>query len=498
MVSEQSGVRTWWRGWTLCAWLIIVWVAGDGLAAPYNGQVYGPEEEVGDSDTTEAAGEAVEEAMDQVERGSESSGGGGGAPGEASGKGASLSTLVDGIDDAVDGDGGGESSGVEPEGGPEIPTEEAAVGFSPREIYEAAAEGVVIIRTEQGVGAGFLVGDTRTVATAFHVIEAGGPIAVLARNGKHYVAEVYAYDRPHDLALLKLDRPFEGAGPLPLAPTGATAIGDPVVAIGHPFGAYSEEKPFKGLLTWTVTSGVVGALSPDSIQTDAAINPGNSGGPLLDRRGRIVGVVTSKLRDAQSVGFAVPVAHLERLLAQEGPSPPLQPARKRNVGIGFGNLQTEQGLRMDGFSFSFIQVARNRGSRVGVALGYNSVDEVPESGEFLGFTENMYWLQAEWGPRFHLPPIGHVMDVVVAGRVAWWEREKLRVSASTVDPECDLATTACDLTFQFDPQRRAGLRIYALGALVFPLSPIEIGIGALLDPVEDPTARWTVWVAVLL
>ncbi len=376
---------------------------------------------------------------------------------------------------------------------------EGATDMTPREIYEAAANSVVIIKTEEGIGAGFLVKDTRTVATALHVVENGGPVTVLARNGKSYAARVFAYDPEHDLASLRLDRDLEKAGPLPLAPPQSTSIGDPVVAIGHPFGSYSEEKPFRGLLTWTVTSGVVGAISQESIQTDAAINPGNSGGPLLDRRGRIVGVVTSKLREAQSVGFAVPVTHLAELLARSQPSPPLLPARQQKVGIGFGNLQTEQGLRMDGFRLSFIQVARNRGARLGLSLGYNTVIDVPESGEFMSFEENLYWLQAEWGPRFHLPPIGHIADILLGARLGWWEREKLGVAAMVADPACDIeGPDPCELTFLFDTQRRAGFRVYAMGAVIIPLSDVEIGIGALLDPVEEPTARWTAWIALLL
>ncbi len=401
------------------------------------------------------------------------------------------------------------SSGAEPQGsespqpttGAEVAASETPgqQGLTPSEIFARAADSVVIVKTDDGIGAGFLVRDDRTIATAFHVIERGGPITVVARNGRSYTARVFAYDQEHDLATLTLDRPFDLAPPLPLAPPRSTHIGDPVVAIGHPFGSYSTEEPFKGLLTWTVTSGVVGAIGEASIQTDAAINPGNSGGPLLDRQGRIVGVVTSKLRDAQSVGFAVPVTFLTPLLEKKEPSPQLLPPRGRVVGIGFGNLQTLEGLQMDGLLFSFIQVARNKGSRVGLSLGYNTVADVPSSGAYMNFEENLYWIQAEWGPRFFLPPLGHVADILVAGRVGWWEREKLSVSATTTDPRCDLnGTTPCELTFVFDTNRRAGFRIYGLGAIVVPLSTIEIGFGALLDPTEEPTARWTAWVSLLL
>jgi S1-C subfamily serine protease len=121
---------------------------------------------------------------------------------------------------------------------------------------------------------------------------------------------VLGTDPSTDLAVLDVDRPAAGATPLPLGRSRGLVVGDPVIAIGNPFG-----------LDRTATTGIISALkrritAPNSfeiqnvIQTDAAINQGNSGGPLLDHRGRVLGInsqIATESGGSDGIGFAVPI-----------------------------------------------------------------------------------------------------------------------------------------------------------------------------------------------
>ncbi len=160
-------------------------------------------------------------------------------------------------------------------------------------IYAAASPAVVSIRTGSGSGTGFLVDDTRTVATNAHVVDGSNTVTVrFGPEGRDISAEVTGTDPSSDLAVVRLpaDAAPSKAKPLKLADSDQVTIGDEVVAIGNPFG-----------LDRTLTEGIVSGLSraiqapnnyeiDDALQTDAAINPGNSGGPLLDDAGQVIGV----------------------------------------------------------------------------------------------------------------------------------------------------------------------------------------------------------------
>jgi serine protease Do len=133
-------------------------------------------------------------------------------------------------------------------------------------------------------------------------------------SGGEHRAKVVGTDPPTDLALLKLD-----TGSLPVLPLGDSdrlQVGEPVMAIGNPFG-----------LDQTVTSGIVSAKErfigsgpyDDFIQTDTSINPGNSGGPLIDSRGAVVGINTaifSQTGGSVGIGFAIPINLAKTVLLQ--------------------------------------------------------------------------------------------------------------------------------------------------------------------------------------
>jgi S1-C subfamily serine protease len=179
-------------------------------------------------------------------------------------------------------------------------------------VYDSAGPGVVSVQAGPAGGTGFVVRRDGTIVTNAHVV-AGAETAQVrfGDSGALVEAEVLGTDTGSDLAVLRVDPGSVGRlRPLPLANSERVRVGDAVVAIGHPFG-----------LDRTATAGIVSGVgreirAPDGfqidevIQTDAPINPGNSGGPLLDARGRVVGVnsqiATGGGGGNVGIGFAVP------------------------------------------------------------------------------------------------------------------------------------------------------------------------------------------------
>jgi S1-C subfamily serine protease len=162
-------------------------------------------------------------------------------------------------------------------------------------------------------GSGFVIDGEGHVLTNNHVVENAGRIQVkLGASNATYKAEVVGADPASDLALLKVDAPADQLHPLTLGDSSQAEVGDPVVAIGNPFG-----------LDRTVTSGIVSALqrqiqAPNGfsitnvIQTDAAINPGNSGGPLINTSGEVIGINSQIATGGGGggnvgIGFAIPI-----------------------------------------------------------------------------------------------------------------------------------------------------------------------------------------------
>ena len=216
-------------------------------------------------------------------------------------------------------------------------TSTGSEGRSVREIYKEEGRGVVFIQSQgvssdsespfgapqQGTatGSGFVVDTDGTIVTNAHVVEGADSVQVrFDENGEFVDAEVRGVDTSTDIAVLKID-PSDVDGeltPVPLGDSSKLQVGDPVIAIGNPFG-YSR----------TVTTGIVSGLQreiqapngftiPDVIQTDASINPGNSGGPLLDANGRVIGInsqiATGGGQGSVGIGFSVPVNTAKNLL----------------------------------------------------------------------------------------------------------------------------------------------------------------------------------------
>jgi S1-C subfamily serine protease len=209
--------------------------------------------------------------------------------------------------------------------------------MSVNEIYERASSGVVRINASDNstssstspfgqnaaLGSGFVIDKSGHIVTNYHVVRDAGRVTVSFSNRDTVQAEVVGTDPSTDLAVLRVETAASALTPLSIGNSDAVRVGDPVVAIGNPFG-----------LDRTVTAGIVSALqrliqAPNRftidhvIQTDAPINPGNSGGPLLNARGQVIGVNTqietgtgSSATGNVGIGFAVPSNTVKDVVAQ--------------------------------------------------------------------------------------------------------------------------------------------------------------------------------------
>src|SRR3970040_2205570 len=169
------------------------------------------------------------------------------------------------------------------------------------EIFEKSEPGVVRVNVKRidqnngtsGVGSGFVFDKKGHIITNSHVVKDVKKVVVTFLDGRSYNAEIIGVDEFTDIGVIKVNADLSLLQPLVLGDSSNLKVGEPVAAIGNPFG-----------LSGSMTSGIVSQLGrllpsgagysiPDLIQTDAAINPGNSGGPLLNMRGEIVGINTA-------------------------------------------------------------------------------------------------------------------------------------------------------------------------------------------------------------
>ncbi len=197
------------------------------------------------------------------------------------------------------------------------------------EIFEKSEPGVVRVNTQTnngtgGVGSGFVFDKKGHIITNAHVIDDATKIIITFLDGRSYNAEIIGMDKYTDIGVIKVNADLKLLHPLSLGDSSNLEVGEPITAIGNPFG-----------LSGSMTSGIISQMGrllpsdsgysiPDVIQSDAAINPGNSGGPLLNMRGEIVGINTaiqSTTGEFTGVGFAIPsqtVAKIVPTLINEG------------------------------------------------------------------------------------------------------------------------------------------------------------------------------------
>ncbi len=236
---------------------------------------------------------------------------------------------------ALDGSGG--SPGATTAAAGAGTTQPAAItsGLTAEQIYERMSAGVVDITvtgssssqapfdqsggTRSAEGSGFVLDTAGNIVTNYHVVQSGSSFKVTFKDGSTAKATLVGTDPSTDLAVVHVDVATSLLTPLALANSDNVTTGEPVVAIGSPFG-----------LADTITSGIVSALNREidapngapitgAIQTDAAINHGNSGGPLIDASGKVIGVnsqIDSESGGSDGVGFAVPSNTVDRVTSQ--------------------------------------------------------------------------------------------------------------------------------------------------------------------------------------
>jgi S1-C subfamily serine protease len=192
-------------------------------------------------------------------------------------------------------------------------------------------------------GAAFLVDDEGHVVTNAHVVDRARSATLrFGRSSEEVRARIVGSDRATDLAVLRID-PDEvrGEEPLALAPAESIRVGDPVLAVGTPYRLQSSASAGIVSATGREIEGLTGFSVPDAVQTDAAINPGNSGGPLVDARGRVVGV-NSQGR-GPGVGFAVSSTTMRRVIPQLVAG---RDVRTAYLGVSIGDVG-DRGARVE-------------------------------------------------------------------------------------------------------------------------------------------------------
>jgi S1-C subfamily serine protease len=183
-------------------------------------------------------------------------------------------------------------------------------GIAPEDLPQGGRRQV-----EQGTGSGFIINGNGQVLTNAHVVQGADKVTVTLKDGRVFQGKVMGLDPVTDVAVVKIE-----GDKLPSVSLGNSErikAGEWAIAIGNPLG-----------LDNTVTAGIISATGRSSsqvgdgskrvnyIQTDAAINPGNSGGPLLNASGQVIGMNTAILRNAQGLGFAIPINQVQKISDQ--------------------------------------------------------------------------------------------------------------------------------------------------------------------------------------
>ena len=166
------------------------------------------------------------------------------------------------------------------------------------------------------LGSGFIIDPSGLIVTNAHVVTRATKINITTANGEISNAEIIAMDSINDIALLHLTNPPEGLKTIRCDNSGQLYLGETVIAVGNPFGLDS-----------SVTVGTLSGkkrrfsykgelLFSDIIQTDANVYPGNSGGPLINIHGEVIGMNMSAYENAPGIGFAIPLARIENVIAK--------------------------------------------------------------------------------------------------------------------------------------------------------------------------------------
>jgi S1-C subfamily serine protease len=244
------------------------------------------------------------------------------------------------------GDNSGDTSAASTPSATQVVVQASDGSFNPAQIYKDVSPGVVTVISvfdtsgadllgggggSAGQGSGFVVDKDGDIVTNAHVVTSGGhlngggtpheakQVFVEFGNRNRVPAEIKGFDADADVALIKVDPDGLDLEPVTLSDRSSFAVGEPVAAIGSPFG--EEQSLSVGVVSATdrTVEGLTNFGIDNAIQTDASINPGNSGGPLLDAKGEVIGIneqIASSSGSNSGVGFAIPVTSVRFSLDQ--------------------------------------------------------------------------------------------------------------------------------------------------------------------------------------
>jgi S1-C subfamily serine protease len=191
------------------------------------------------------------------------------------------------------------------------------------ELYQNVKDSVVLVRgttssgTVQGSGFVYNFSGIIMIVTNYHVVQGTTSLSVTFSNGNGYAATVNGTDAYADLAVLLVSAPTSEFKPLQIIGSSSLKVGDPVIAIGNPYGLVGSMTTGEiSALGRTISEEYTGGFAiANIIQTSTPINPGNSGGPLLNYLGHVIGITTAIVADSQGLGFAIPSNTILREIA---------------------------------------------------------------------------------------------------------------------------------------------------------------------------------------
>ena len=196
--------------------------------------------------------------------------------------------------------------------------------LSATEAYNKVAPAAVVVSTKsvtqgyfmqtqevEGIGSGFIINEEGYILTNYHVIQGAQEISVTLSNDVTTTAQIVNYDENQDVAMIKItDENVEIPATVELGDSDALQPGEEVIAIGTPLSTELSSTVTKGIISATSRSvAVESGVTMNLIQTDAAINAGNSGGPLVNTKGEVVGINSSKISGeaVEGIGFSIPI-----------------------------------------------------------------------------------------------------------------------------------------------------------------------------------------------
>jgi S1-C subfamily serine protease len=216
-------------------------------------------------------------------------------------------------------------------------------------------ESVVLLLTGPAWCTGVVIDEKGTVATAYHCVASGLKSEIRTRNGDQFIGKMVAADPKNDVALVFASDLAGAAPPLKIREN-PPRQGESLYGLGHPFAPEAgRTMAMEGMLQWSVSSGIVSAVGPRLIQTDAALNPGNSGGPAVDEEGRIIGIVSRKL-GGDNVAFLSSAENLSKLIERK--TKPM--VFGGQLSMGLSSLAPAELNSAPGFGLSLGAIIRDR------------------------------------------------------------------------------------------------------------------------------------------